>query len=76
MAYKFQNQNVAKFNLGGDLDPHTLSFNGITGDSESDGSEAQTIVNGIKGLLWICGEEASYNYESGIRTVKQNVIDD
>ena len=70
MAYQFQNQTVAKFNLGGDLDQNTISLNGVNGSLSS----ADTVVNGVKGLLWICGEEDGYTYTSGVRTVKQNVI--
>lgn len=69
MAYTFQNQTVAKFSLGGDLDANQISLNGVNGSISS----ADTIVNGVKGLLWICGEEDSYTYTSGVRTVKQNV---
>lgn len=72
MAYSFETQRVANFKLGGDLDANNLSLNGVNGSESS----ANVIVNGVKGLLWICGEEENYTYDSGVRTVKQNVRED
>lgn len=71
MAYTFQNQKVASFKLNSDvISPITL--NGVNGSE----SNANTIVNGVEGLLWIASLNEDYDYTEGVRTVKQSVNND
>lgn len=73
MAYSFQNQKVASFKIGDELgNVQTLNLAGVNGSESS----ADTIVNGVKGLLWIASLEEDYEYTTGVRTVKQSVNDD
>ena len=73
MAYSFQNQKVASFKIGDALgEVQTLNLAGVNGTESS----ANTIVNGVKGLLWIASLDENYEYTTGIRTVKQSVNND
>lgn len=71
MAYSFQNQRVASFKLNSNVMP-TITLNGVNGSE----SNANTIVNGVSGLLWIASLNEDYDYTDGVRTVKQSVNDD
>lgn len=71
MAYSFQNQKVASFKLNSTVMP-TITLNGVNGSE----SNANTIVNGVSGLLWIASLNEDYDYTDGVRTVKQSVNDD
>lgn len=71
MAYTFRNQPIASIKLTGVASGLEMSLGNINGQE----TNANTIVNGIKGLLYIAnvhGEEQFYPTEA-IRTVKQNV---
>lgn len=72
MSYQFSATKVAKFKFKNDADADlNLSLAGINGQETS----ADTIINGINGLLWIVGKEEDFEATDGIRTVDEHVID-
>lgn len=68
MAYSFNTQKVASFKFDGTLQT-PLNVPSINGQE----ADANVIISGIKGMLWIAGAEDDYDPERAVRTVKQNV---
>lgn len=72
MSYQFSATKVAKFKFKNEYDDDlNLSLAGINGQETS----ADTIINGINGLLWIVDKDEDYEATDGIRTVEEHVID-
>lgn len=72
MAYQFEKETAASFKFGGTQGSiGKLTLNGINANED-----AQTVITGIQGLLYIVNRVNSYNPLDGIRTVKEDVIDD
>ncbi len=70
--YVFETQEVATLKFEGISAATTMNISNISGTVTS----AQTIINGVKALLYIGDLQDRYDPEEAVRTVKQNVIDE
>lgn len=71
MAYTFVKENVGSFKFNGATDQSTLNLTGINATLDAD-----TVIYGINGLLYIAGRQNDFDALTGIRTVKEDVDED
>lgn len=71
MAYVFERNEVATFKFQ-DNQHGNLTLKNISGTE----TDANIIINGIRGLLWLVGEENTYDPRLGFRTITEEVEED
>lgn len=70
MAYEFSREKIASFKFQGNTSVQALNLSRINGTN----NDAATVVTGIQGLLYIGDLTSSFDPTDGVRTVKDDVI--
>lgn len=70
MSYQFQRQAVSSFKFEGNAG-RSITLSGINGQQ----TDANIIVSGIQGLLWLGNQVSYYSATDATRTVKESVVE-